>query len=272
MNKTMSDSFDSSDDEADIRRCELKRQKLAASGNKSATNDEDEDTQSDTDFYIQNGYYQENVHVNIPRYAICCLQCKCQTTKKNWYQNCFASCGLFIANNCGNSRQSLEKNQDGKLILGNTSLYHKSCCHGFKAHYEDYQSPMQVAMWNSTAQHNIDEYNKLKEAEAKPLSDLLQSLKTARKKHVMRENLEDDTPKELKQEGKNLEMFLLETSKDFLEVKAEFEKRREEKSMDHPLVIFDFFSGIGSAAVVLKKLQLPIKTMLHVERTLSRTT
>lgn len=81
----------------------------------------------------------------------------------------------------------------------------------------------------------------------------------------MRDNFEEDTPDVLKQEGKSLEIYKLETSDDFKKVKADFQKRRDEKSMDHPLVVLDLFSGIGSAAVVLKKLQLPIKTMVHVE-------
>lgn len=226
----------------------------------STTNVECEDSEdSDTDFWLKERYDSEESCSFIPRYAICCLQCKCYTKKDYYRRFVDPNNGLLYMNHCGNSKQSLEQG------FGNSYLYHKGCCHGFKATGEGFQSPMQEAIWNSTSQYNIDEYNKLKEAEAKPLSDLIQSLKTARIKQVTRDNLEDDTPDALKQEGKTLEMYKLETSQDFREVKADFQKRMEEKTMDHPLVVFDLFSGIGSATVVLKKLQLPIKTMLHVE-------
>ena len=227
----------------------------------ASTNVENEDTEdSDTDFWLKERHENEESCPYIARYAICCLQCKCETTKKDYYRRFVdPNNGLLYMNHCGNSKQSLEQG------FGNSYLYHKGCCHGFKATNEDFQSPMQEAIWNSSSQYNINEYNKRKEEEAKPLSDLMQSLKTARRKQVMRDNLEDDTPDALKQEEKSLEMYKLETSVDFQQVKADFQKRKEEKTMARPLVVFDLFSGIGSAAVVLKKLQLPIKTMLHVE-------
>ena len=243
-------------DNSDTKQASIGSMKVA-----STKNIEYDDTESDTDFWLKDAYYDEETDPYVPRYAICCLQCNCESEKKDYFKNFVdAKNQTRIANNCVNSKQSLDQG------YGNSYLYHKGCCHGFKATDErGYQSPMQEAIWNSTSQYNIDEYNKRKEAEAKPLSDLIQSLKTARKKQVMRDNLEDDTPDALKQEGKTLEMYLLETSQDFMEVKADFKKRKDEKEMDHPLVVLDLFSGIGSAAVVLKKLQLPIKTMLHVE-------
>jgi hypothetical protein len=167
--------------------------------------------------------------------------------------------GVRVLNNCGNSSQSLEEKQ------GNRYLYHKGCCHNFKVTDSDYQSPMQLAIWNSADQKKIDKYNESKVAEARPLSDLLRSLKAARRKQVSQNNLEENIPEELKEEEKDLEMFKLETSPDFMKIKRDFIKRIEQKTINHSLVVLDLFAGIGSAAVVLKKLGLPIRRIVHVE-------
>ena len=44
-------------------------------------------------------------------------------------------------------------------------------------------------------------------------------------------------------------------------VKEQYHQRIERKELDHPLIVLDLFSGIGTAAVVLKKLKLPIAKM-----------
>ena len=48
-------------------------------------------------------------------------------------------------------------------------------------------------------------------------------------------------------------------------VKEQYHQRIKRKELDHPLIVLDLFSGIGTAAVVLKKLKLPIAKMVHVE-------
>ncbi len=81
-------------------------------------------------------------------------------------------------NNCGNT---------GSGGFGNTSLYHRGCCHVQVAEYgEDYLSPMQIAI--NKSMWELD--HPCKEIEAKPLSHLHKKYNQARKNETMYRNME----------------------------------------------------------------------------------
>ena len=113
-------SFDSSDDEADLKRNAPdsppdkpveKKQNVASSPvkneeidvpiNDPPSSNEIEDTMSDTSYTLMDiPYYTEDC-IHIPRYAICCLNCKCD--EKTIMGTFDPDNGFRVLNNCGNS-------------------------------------------------------------------------------------------------------------------------------------------------------------------------
>ena len=175
MNAT---SFDSSDDEADLKRRAPDSPPEERAGKKPKNEEIDtnneldfEDTMSDTSATLMDTpYYNADECEFIPRYAICCLNCKCSEDK---IMRTFGpNLGCKVLNNCGNS---IVEN-------GNHYLYHKACCHNFRIGCQKkYESPMQQAILNS---HTCEQ----KLEEAKPLSDLQRMYNSERRKEVQRHN------------------------------------------------------------------------------------
>lgn len=146
---------------------------------------------------------------------------------------------LEIRNNCGNTSGG-----------GNLYLYHRGCCHNDRKNSQDYLSPLQMAIESSFCKNPAEN-----EVIARELSDLAAKYNSARTKEVKWDN-EDYLP---------AIDSILETNPDYISYRAKFNERVKAKSLRTPLRVLDLFSGIGSAAVVLKKLKLPIHTIVHVE-------
>lgn len=161
-----------------------------------------------------------------------CKYCSCPDKKVSQY--------LEIRNNCANTSGG-----------GNLYLYHRGCCHNDKKADPDYLSPLQMAIESTfcgSAKNN-------KQVIAKPLSHLAAKYNSARTKETKWDNEEYDPAID----------SILETNPDYISYRTKFNERVKTKSLKAPLRVLDLFSGIGSAAVVLKKLKLPIHTMVHVE-------
>lgn len=164
------------------------------------------------------------------KFAFCCKACLCPTEKKLKFQECFL--------NCGNS--------------GNRCLYHRGCCHNEYMKNEDYLSPIQRQI--EQLENFLEREEKM--STPKPLSHLQSKYNTARDKEVQYENEIEDN---------DITPILLETNPDYINYRRQFEKRVEDKSWNHPLRVLDLFSGIGSSVVALKRLQIPVHTIVHIE-------
>ena len=151
-------SFDSSDDEADLKRNAPesppdkpaeKKQNVATSPVKNEeidplkndpppSNEEFDDSMSDVLREDWLPAYFSDECVIFPRYAICCLKCNCTDATVNRYID--PDWGVLVMNNCGNSAPE-----------GNTYLYHRGCCHKFNERHNDYLSPMTEAICKLTS-------------------------------------------------------------------------------------------------------------------------
>lgn len=114
---------------------------------------------------------------------------------------------------------------------------------------DDYASPLEAAIRSS--------FTKVakKKNIARPLSDIAKKYNIARAMETRRHNEDFDIAID----------SILETNPDYVSSREKFQQRVTSKSLRHPLRVLDLFSGIGSSAVVLKKLRLPLHTMVHIE-------
>jgi exonuclease I len=90
-------------------------------------------------------------------------------------------------------------------------------------------------------------------AEAKPLSHIQMKYNQARKNETKFHNLEYSPAVD----------SLLLTNEDYVENLKLFHKRK--KTLKHSLTVLDLFCGIGSGTVILKKLKIPLKKVVHVK-------
>jgi len=149
---------------------------------------------------------------------------------------------LDTRNNCGNS-------SDG-TGFGNTSLYHRGCCHNMILGNDvDYISPMQTAILDAVEALDKQPQN----AKAKPLSHIQKKYNQARANESKYHNLEYSPAAD----------SLLLTNEDYDVNRKNFNKRK--KTLRTALTVLDLFCGIGSGTVILKKLKIPLGKVVHVE-------
>lgn len=163
------------------------------------------------------------------KYAFCCKYCSCPDKKVAQYYD--------ILNNCGNSSGG-----------GNVYLYHRGCCHNDKLRSDDYVSPIETAIRSSFAKS--PDKKKL----ARPISDLAKKYNTARTMETKRNNEDFDVAID----------SILETNPEYVSNREYFQERLKSWGKKK-LHVLDLFSGIGSSVVVLKRLGLPLNTIVHVE-------
>ena len=152
-----SPSFDSSDDEADLKRnapesppdkpaekkqnvatSPVKNEEINPLNNDPPPSNEFDDSMSDVLKEEWLPAYFSDECVIFPRYAICCLKCNCTDVTVDRYID--PDWGVLVMNNCGNSAPE-----------GNTYLYHRGCCHKFNVRHNDYLSPMTEAICKLTS-------------------------------------------------------------------------------------------------------------------------
>jgi len=251
-------SYDSSDDEGDLEQSrakkllkneqcdsdailalELQKQENPTSHTPKVTDLQDDDeTKHDNDAMKNESSNDDDRDTDIclqevdfqATYALCCSKCTCSDSKIARF--------FGVLNNCGNSATA-------KGGYGNTLLYHRGCCHNMKLGCDDdYLSPMQTAML-SGAQHT--------KAKAKPLSHIQKKYNQARVNETKFHNLEYSPAAD----------SLLLTNDDYVENMKKFQERKS--TLKNPLTVLDLFCGIGSGTVILKKLKIPLKKVVHVE-------
>lgn len=169
-------------------------------------------------------------------YAFCCCNCSCLENERKHH--------LFsLVNNCGNT--------SGDNGCGNAKLYHRACCHNVrKEEGADYLSPVQVAVDEALASMGVESAEK-----AKPISHIISKYKQGRRDATKYENEEWD-------EAKDCSIY---SNPVYIQCCKDFQQRIKGSKRKIPLRVLDLFCGIGSGTVVLKKLKIPLGTVVHVE-------
>ena len=167
--------------------------------------------------------------VSEEQYAFCCSYCRCSDKDIGVYWD-----RKF---NCGNS--------------GNGRLWHRGCCHRFLRADCDSLSPMQIAI-----QKGINSLGKSEKPIQIKVSDLQRKFMTAKRNETLFLNQQFDAAPDSRVYSDTV--YSNHVRKFHARVKNP--KLHLEK-----LTVLDLFSGIGSGTVVLKKLGIPLKTIVHVD-------
>lgn len=193
--------------------------------------DGDDDSDADSVDIVLRDEYDYNGNV-----AFCCQNCRCWETSEAKFMKL-----LTVRNNCGNS--------DGGMQGGNTQLFHRGCCHNDSKSDADYLSPMMKAMNES-----FDGNNKKKKPVSRSTAyDIKRMYDTAKRDETQYENEECLEEKVCSNYSNDA----------YCSCSRKFQQRN--KARRRPLRVLELFSGIGSGTVVLKRLKLPIDTIVHVE-------
>ena len=162
------------------------------------------------------------------RLAFCCQNCTCNNSE--------TPVNLYSCVNSG-SRDS---------IYGNIHLFHKGCCHNERGDVNTFKTPMQVNMEKGIfgKREHVQEC----------------SLTTIKDKH--RNAMREET------RVANEEFMAAEDSKIYASpVYAAHCKTFQQRkgTQIRPLRVLELFSGIGSGTLALKKLRIPLDTVVHCD-------
>uniref|UniRef100_A0A7S2LD16 DNA (cytosine-5-)-methyltransferase n=1 Tax=Skeletonema marinoi TaxID=267567 RepID=A0A7S2LD16_9STRA len=162
------------------------------------------------------------------RLAFCCQNCTCNNSE--------TPVNLYSCVNSG-SRDS---------IYGNIHLFHKGCCHNERGDVNTFKTPMQVNMEKGIfgKREHVQEC----------------SLTTIKDKH--RNAMREET------RVANEEFMAAEDSKIYASpVYAAHCKTFQQRkgTQISPLRVLELFSGIGSGTLALKKLRIPLDTVVHCD-------
>lgn len=166
------------------------------------------------------------------------VRCKVKGRK----QRCYS-----VKNNCANS-----SGDDGR---GNTKLYHRGCCHNFRKLHADYLSPLQISIDAALEAFGIEEEEEGKAEALKSIVDVADRFKNG-------QNLVAEFESS---EWKNKDGDTIDKNPIYIQFRHDFNARVQGEKRKKPLRVLDLFCGIGSGMVVLKKLKIPLCTVVHVE-------
>jgi hypothetical protein len=164
--------------------------------------------------------------------AFCCQSCTCNnsTTTVKLY-SCVHSCD-------GTSSS----------MVGNMNLYHKGCCHNEKGDENLFKSPMQISREKGFAMEQ-----KEKRGQEISLQQMKQKYEHAKKEAAQVANEEYLAAEDSK-------IYSCPVYETYVE---KFQQRKG--THESPLRVLELFSGIGSGTLALKRLRIPLRTIVHCE-------
>ncbi len=252
---------DSSDDEADIKRCRRVETDRARPQDrddvKNGTGSQASECEARTEI---SGIGEEEIEISDDMYAFCCSNCTCSDEDVARY--------FYVKFSCSNS--------------GNSQMYHRGCCHKIQVANPDSLSPMKLAIENILVNGRRVE----KISKAKPLTHLAKKYNQGKRDEAKFYNDRYDTGKKIRiyiarptvnQDGSHFmlhnqfETFIaakdseIYSSKEYNSCVQEFRKRVKNEPKLKTLRVLDLFCGIGSGTLVLKKIGIPLHTVVHVE-------
>jgi hypothetical protein len=164
------------------------------------------------------------------RLAFCCQNCTCDNSKTNTKD-------LY---SCVNSSSP-------DSMFGNVNLFHKGCCHNETGDVNTFKSPMQVSRENgftSLQNGNGQEFS---------LDMIKQKYANAKKEESKFANAEE-------LEAADSKIFACQA---YVDLCKQFHERKGKQK--NPLRVLELFSGIGSGTLVLKRLRIPVHTIVHCD-------
>eukprot|EP00984_Skeletonema_dohrnii_P012278 scaffold4963_cov115-Skeletonema_dohrnii-CCMP3373.AAC.8 len=160
------------------------------------------------------------------RLAFCCQNCTCNNSE--------TTVNLY---SCVNS---------GSPDIGNIRLFHKGCCHNEKGDVNTFKTPMRVNMEKGI----VGKREHVQEC----------SLTTIKKKH---QNAMREETRVANEEFMAAEDSKIYASPVYADHCKTFQKRKG--TQESPLRVLELFSGIGSGTLALKKLRIPLDTIVHCD-------
>ncbi len=164
------------------------------------------------------------------RLAFCCQNCTCDNSKTNTKD-------LY---SCVNSTSP-------DSMFGNVNLFHKGCCHNETGDVNTFKSPMQVCRENGFSSLQQDKGQECS------LDMIKQKYANASKEYTKFANAED-------LEAADSKIFACQA---YVDLCKQFHERKGKQK--NPLRVLELFSGIGSGTLALKRLRIPVHTVVHCD-------
>jgi hypothetical protein len=174
----------------------------------------------------------EEIAKNLP---FCCAVCHCSEERK---------------------RATILNSENDTFITDNQSHFHRFCCHNGKAVVQANDVVKRLENGEFDDEESDDEEFLLK---AKDVQRYIKNANRQEKSYFNTDNLEVEADK------------LLRNPAYAEHVMKAFHEETKKGPRKEGLVVLDLFGGVGTALVVLKRLKLPIKKVIHVEHDLVAT-
>ena len=168
---------------------------------------------------------------------------------------------------CSPERIARVSQAEGMYIqAGDGLLNHRRCCHGAYRVDGNWAGPYEAASANFQNEFLEDACSLMVGAsESPPQPPIPQLLFSHKEVHKKYDSLKRQEQELHNQDGLPEAASFCNTSPEYEKNRLWFQSCLQDRQERKPLVVLDMFAGVGTALVVLKKLEIAIQKIIHVE-------